>query len=139
MSDEEQAEQTQAPAKKKLTHLTGNLGADPKIIETEKVDTGIIVKLNLGVPITNGSKDDPGDTFWVDISIFDGKMQERAKAELHKGDKIAVVGYLGFREYESKQYAQMTAQRLSHLEFWEKVPYVPRETASSPDDWEAPF
>ncbi len=137
MSDEET---TQAPReRKKLTHLTGNIGGEPKIIETEKVDTGIIVKLNLGVPITNGSKDDPGDTFWVDISIFDGKMQERAKAELHKGDKIAVQGYLSFREYEGKQYAQMTAQRMSHMEFWEKSPYVPRESASGPEAFEAPF
>jgi hypothetical protein len=125
--------------RKKLTHLTGNLGADPKTIESEKVDTGKIIKLSLGVPVTNGSKDNPGDTFWTDISIFDSKMQERALAELHKGDKIAVVGYLNFREYEGKQYAQMIAQRLSHLEWWEKVPYVPRETASSPDAWEAPF
>lgn len=138
MSDAE-GQGAQREPRKKLTHLTGNLGADPKVITTDKVDTGKIVKLNLGVPVTNGSKDDPGDTFWVDVSIFDGKMQERGLAELHKGDKIAVVGYLGFREYEGKQYAQMTAQRISHLEFWEKVPYVPRETASSPDDWEAPF
>ncbi len=138
MSDEETTQQ-QPRERKKLTHLSGNLGADPKIIESDKVDTGIIVKLNLGVPVTNGSKDDPGDTFWTDVSIFDGKMQERAKAELHKGDKIVVVGYLSFREYEGKQYAQMTAQRLSHVEFWEKSPYVPRETASGPDSWTAPF
>lgn len=139
MEEETQAAEAQQPERKKLTHLTGNLGADPKVIETEKVDSGKIIKLSLGVPVTNGSKDNPGDTFWVDISIFDSKMQERAQAELHKGDKIAVVGYLTFREYEGKQYAQMTAQRLSHLEWWEKVPYVPRETASGPDAWEAPF
>ena len=140
MSDEDTVvESTEKPARKKLTHLTGNLGANPKVIETDKVDTGKIVKLNLGTPITNGSKDDPGETFWVDVSVFDGKMQERALAELHTGDKIAVVGYLSFREYEGRQFAQMTAQRISHLEFWEKTPYVPRETASSPDDWEAPF
>lgn len=138
MDDEEQQTPAREP-RKKLTHLTGNLGQDPKVIETEKVDTGKIVKLNLGVPITNGSKDDPGDTFWCDISIFDSKMQERALAELHKGDKIAVIGYLGFREYEGKQYAQMTAQRMSHLEFWEKVPYQPQERASSPDDFQAPW
>jgi single-stranded DNA-binding protein len=140
MSDE----QTAAEPKKRLTHLTGNLGADPKTILSDNVESGKIIKLNLGVPVTNGSKDNPGETFWVDISIFDSKMQARALAELHKGDKIAVVGYLGQREWENKEgvtmkTAQMTAQRMSHLEFWEKVPYVPRETASSAEDWVAPF
>jgi single-stranded DNA-binding protein len=137
--DEDEAVEAPKPARKKLTHLMGNLGQEPKIIDSEKVTSGEIVKLNLGVPMTNGNKDNPGDTFWCDITIFDGKMQARAKAELHTGDKIGVSGYLEWREVEGRKFAQMVAQRISHLEFWEKDPYTPRETASAPEDWVAPF
>ena len=129
-----------ATEKKRVAHFTGNLGNDPKIVDTK---AGEVVKFSLAVPVTDGSKEDPGDTLWVDLSIFDEKMQARAVGpvtnqetmardrslgELHKGDKIAVVGVLESRDYEGKTFYQMIPRRISHVDWWEKVPYQPRES-----------
>jgi single-stranded DNA-binding protein len=152
MSDENETTEEQPQqedTRPRLTHFTGNLGGDPKIIKSEKMSTGRIVKLNLAVPMTNGSKENPGLTFWVDVAIMDAKMQARALDEqddgkqgpnaLKKGDKIAVVGVLEWRDYQDKKYAQTIANRLSFVDWWEKEPYVPRAMSSEPSDFVAPW
>ena len=131
MSEDEQTQDNRP----RMTHLSGNLGQDPKEIDTKK---GTVVKFSLATPITDGSKDNPGDTFWCDLSIFDEKMKERALAELHKGDKIVAVGELKTREYEGREFYQMIPRRISHVDWWEKEPYIPREQQESAE-WVAPF
>lgn len=152
MSDE-----TQEPRKRnKQTHLSGNLGQDPKVFQTKT--GGDLVKFSLAAPITFGTKDDPGDTFWVDVTIFDDKMKEqaygplneetgertRAPHALSKGDKVAVIGVLSFREVEGddgqkRQFAGIIANRLAGpFDWWERTPYTPRPSSTS-DDWQPPF
>lgn len=135
--------------RKKLTHLIGNLGKDLKIVKSEKMVSdenpeGKIGKLSLATSVTYGSKDDPGDTFWCDLTLFDPKYIARAEEEkLKAGDKVAVSGYLSFRDgtgqYEGQKFAQLTVTMISLIDPWERTPYTPRSTASSEDDWQAPF
>lgn len=130
----------------KQTYLIGRLTSDAKIIITK--DGREVGKFAVAVNITNGTKDDPGETFFCDISLFDdkyideafGAASEEGKRNgliLHQGDIMGVSGKMSFREYEGKQYAQMIANRVyGPLIPWERTPYQPREESA---EFVAPF
>lgn len=139
MSDETREKPT-------LTHLIGNVGkGGPKevTVNAGKANEGVVVKFSHATPITNGNKENPGDTFWVDLSIFDEKQKAQAMSELKQGDTIAVTGVLKTREWEdndgNKRIGyQMIPQRISHIDWWEREPYVPKEVQES-GEWKPPF
>lgn len=72
--------------------LTGNLGADPKIIYTNEGKP--IASFNLAF---RSGKD---KTSWIKVSAF-GKIAEICEQYLHKGAKIALTGMLDLDKWET--------------------------------------
>ena len=82
-------------------HLIGNLGTDPKVIETNGKK---LAKFSLATSDTyrnqNGEK--VTETQWHNLIVW-GKLADVAGKYLKKGKQIAVEGKLTSREYEDKE------------------------------------
>ena len=72
--------------------LTGNLGADPEIFYSSEGDP--VATFNLAF---RSSKKKTG---WIKITCFQ-RLAETAERYLHKGARIAVIGYLDQQKWET--------------------------------------
>ena len=101
----------------KITHLTGNVGADPKMFD--QGDTQVM-KISLGVTLRYGEEK---ETRWVNCSIWadkQGDLVEWANANVSKGTALAVEGTLKTdRYYEGKQQFDLRVVRIG-LVTWAK-------------------
>jgi single-stranded DNA-binding protein len=98
----------------KLTHITGNVGDDPKTFDTSK---GKVVKISIAVTMRYG---EDGETRWVNGAIWDESLQEFALKEISKGTPVAAEGYLRTdREYNGKQQFDLNIRRIGLVK-WAK-------------------
>ena len=90
--------------------LTGNLGADPEVFYSSEGDP--VASFNLAF---RSSKKKTG---WIKITCFQ-RLAETAQRYLHKGARIAVIGYLDQQKWESDEGVQRSSFQLiaNTLEF----------------------
>ncbi len=92
------------------TILTGNLGADPEVFYSSE-----------GVPVASFSlafKSSKKKTGWIRVATFN-KLAEVSQKYLHKGARIAVIGALEQRTWETDEGVKKSAFQLiaNTLEF----------------------
>lgn len=98
-----------------LTHITGNVGSDPREFETSK---GPVLKFSVAVTLKYGSGDD-GLTRWVNVAVFNEDLQRQVKKEIGKGTKVAVEGRLKTdREYKGQKQYDLTASRVGLVKWF---------------------
>ncbi|WCZ36028.1 single-stranded DNA-binding protein [Corynebacterium heidelbergense] len=102
----------------------GNLVADP---ELRYAQNGKAI-LNLRIAFNRRRKTDSGqwedaDSAYVSAALFD-QQAERMAQHLTKGDKVAVMGQLKHREYETKEGQKRTSTEVQFpiVEKIEKAP-----------------
>ena len=90
--------------------LTGNLGADPEVFYSSEGDP--VSTFNLAF------KSSKKKTGWIKITCFK-RLAETAERYLHKGARIAVIGYLDQQKWESDEGVQRSSFQLiaNTLEF----------------------
>ena len=90
--------------------LSGNLGADPEVFYSSEGDP--VATFNLAF---RSSKKKTG---WIKITCFQ-RLAEVAEKYLHKGARIAVIGYLDQQKWESDEGVQRSSFQLiaNTLEF----------------------
>lgn len=84
--------------------LCGNIGKDPekKVIEKNGKTYQIV---NAGVIV---GKDENGNSIWKNISAWGSTLKD-----LKKGDKVFVVGSIETRNYDGKDGAQHTSEKIN--------------------------
>lgn len=98
----------------KITHLTGNVGSDPKEYEA---NGDKVMKMSLGVTLRYGEEK---ETRWVNLSVWAEELREWVKKNVSKGTPIAVEGTLRTdRMYEGKQQFDLRVIRIGLVE-WAK-------------------
>jgi len=104
--------QTQGKEKTMLNSciLTGNLGADPEMFYSSEGEP--VATFNLAF---RSSKKKTG---WIKITCFQ-RLAETAERYLHKGARIAVIGYLDQQKWETDEGVQRSSFQLiaNTLEF----------------------
>ena len=90
--------------------LTGNIGADPEIFYSSEGEP--VATFNLAF------KSSKKKTGWIKITCFK-RLAETAERYLHKGARIAVIGYLDQQKWESDEGVQRSSFQLiaNTLEF----------------------
>jgi single-strand DNA-binding protein len=90
--------------------LTGNLGADPEMFYSSEGEP--VATFNLAF---RSSKKKTG---WIKITCFQ-RLAETAERYLHKGARIAVIGYLDQQKWETDEGVQRSSFQLiaNTLEF----------------------
>lgn len=110
----------------RITHITGNVGDDPKVYENSK---GKVMKISVGVTMKYGEEK---ETRWVNCSLWEDKVPDLvafAKEEISKGTPVAVEGYLDTsRVYEGKQQFDLRVVRIG-LVTWAKRSQQPQASA----------
>jgi single-strand DNA-binding protein len=82
------------------TRLIGHLGADPEMKRTEKGTTFAVLSVATNSSWKKAESDEwETRTEWHRIVVW-GKQADRLN--LHKGDKVLVVGELRYREYDDE-------------------------------------
>lgn len=90
-----------------ITHITGNVGQDPKVLETK---VGEVTKFSVAVTMKYGENP---ITRWVQVAVFNADLQEQVRLEIEKGTKVAVEGRLSAdREYKGEKQYDMVATRI---------------------------
>lgn len=104
-------------ADNKITHLTGNVGAAPKVFQQGDVN---VLKISLGVTLRYG---EDKETRWVNCSIWEDKLPELfawAQENVSSGTPLAVEGTLRTdRYYNEKQQFDLRVSRIG-LVTWAK-------------------
>lgn len=111
-----------------ITHITGNVGQDPKDFETSKGDN---TKFSVAVTMRYG--EDP-ITRWVNVTVWNEDLRRQVKAEVHKGTKIAIEGKLRTdREYKGEKQYDLSATRIGLVKWFtrEKRESAPAQSSSS--------
>lgn len=93
-----------------LVHIFGTVGKDPIVRGTR---VGDVIGFSLAYS-TGMDKEDP--TIWYDVSTFNEGLIASVKAEVYKGAKVAVEGFLTYREHDGKQYPQIMAFNVGLIE-----------------------
>ena len=90
--------------------LTGNLGADPEMFYSSEGEP--VATFNLAF---RSSKKKTG---WIKITCFQ-RLAETAERYLHKGARIAVIGYLDQQKWETDEGVTKSSYQLiaNTLEF----------------------
>ena len=112
--------------------LTGNIGNEPRIIETE---TSTFAAFSIAT--TDSYKDEEGnwqdkETLWHDVVVFNPKAIEMLKS-LKKGTRLELIGSLSYRPFEvnidgktiKKKEASIVANKL------EQAPLVKKTEAAA--------
>ena len=101
-----------AEEERKLTHLIGIVGQNPT---TEQAGTyGDVVKFSIAV--STGFTDE-SETIWYDVAVWKEGLQESVLANIYKGAKVAVTGYVKSREYNDKTYYSISGSRIGLIEY----------------------
>lgn len=95
--------------------LIGNL---VKEVETKSLDSGkVVAKFSLAVKDGFG---DESQTYYINVSAW-GKQAENCAKFLNKGSKVAIVGKLCIKPYETKDgvrtYTEVVANEVDFLTF----------------------
>ena len=116
--------------KNPLVHIFGVVGKDPVVRQTSKSD---VIGFSLAYS-TGYDKED--ETIWYDVSTFNEGLIESIKAEVYKGAKVAVEGFLSYREYNGKSYPQIMAVQVGLIEFLNRTKregtFTPAGVAATP-------
>lgn len=94
-----------------VVHLIGRVGKDPEVRTFN--DGGKVANITLatterGYKLQNGTEI-PEHTDWHDLR-FKGGLAGIVEKFVHKGDKIAVVGKLQYRQYEKDGQKRMVTE-----------------------------
>lgn len=79
--------------------LTGNIGNEPRIIETE---TNTFASFSIATTDSYKDEDDNWqnkETIWHDVIVFNPKVIEMLKS-LKKGTRLELIGSLSYRPFE---------------------------------------
>lgn len=87
--------------------LVGNLGADPESIQTQSGKS--MVSFSVATSDGWGEKK---KTNWHRCKAF-GAVADIVSKYAKKGDKIAVSGSIGYREYEGKYFTDITVHNVT--------------------------
>jgi single-strand DNA-binding protein len=92
--------------------LAGTVGRDAELRQTQNGDS----VLSFPLAIDNGKDRDGNkrDATWFDCSVW-GKRANSLQAHIRKGDKLAVTGRPGAREYNGKVYLQCSVNELTFM------------------------
>lgn len=116
---------------KLITHITGNVGQDPKDFETSKGDN---TKFSVAVTMRYG--EDP-ITRWVNVTVWDEDLRRQVHAEIEKGSKVAIEGKLRTdREYKGEKQYDLSATRVGIVKWFvrEKKEWKPAAKQESSSD-----
>ena len=79
--------------------LLGNLGNDPKIIQS-KTNSGFFVTFSLATNRLGSQQEQIAE--WHNVIIFPQNLAEYAKAALKKGDLVYIEGGIRYEQYKNK-------------------------------------
>jgi len=85
--------------------LTGNLTREPKLTET----SGGLPVLELSVASSNHR--DEAHPLYIDCTVY-GNRAEPLEGLLHKGDKVALAGYLRFDQWDAEDGSKHSKHRV---------------------------
>ncbi|OJU39749.1 MAG: hypothetical protein BGN97_00610 [Microbacterium sp. 69-10] len=131
--------------------IAGNIGNDPTKNETRNGKAVINFRVGTSHNYVDQRTGEwvEGPTSWYNVSAF-GNIAEHAKASLHRGDPVIVVGRLRIRDWEAGdgkkgREAEITADAIGHDLNWGTSAFVRRQRATTeparvpqPSDADAP-
>lgn len=114
-------------ADKTFEYVIGNVGQDPKMIETSK---GSFLGFSVARP--NGFGKDAPKPDWFDIAIWDKSIIEQVKGKIYAGAKVFAIGPLRVKEAGGKTYKSVSAYRFGFAEYVVPV-FEGNKTPAKPD------
>lgn len=97
-----------------LSHITGNVGQDPRRKDTSK---GPVVTFTVGETLSYG---EGGKTRWWDVTVWKEDLHPAVMAEVYRGAKVTVEGNARTENYNGKDQYRMSAFRVGLVTWLQK-------------------
>lgn len=94
--------------------LVGVVGKDPK---ERQAGQRTVLEFSLAVTTSYAEGAVPR---WYDVTVWNEGLQASVREELYKGAKVAVEGFYKVREYNGRQYPQISATRVGIVDWLQR-------------------